>query len=233
MKRVEGGENKHKKISHNSSSLETRAILFAAYSSFSSIQKSSLGYIEELNFNPQSKNQSIKKSLLSINAAEEKQVHLIELLISLLGEKQHKVSAVHPEYLFERISSINGRIKFRAPVTYQKSIISIDETIFCDSLNVILSCLAKTKRLNLNFRKRDKYFVIKISSDKPDWINLDIIDNIHNLNNQYGLTLEQLVVSYSINLLKTISVSTHFRHFEGKYSINLRLPSASQLNVFD
>ncbi len=233
MKRVEGEDTKKKYISEDKGDLESRAILFAVYSSISTMQKSSLGYLEELNFKSQSNNQKIKKSLLSINALEEKNVHLLGLLAKLLGNKKHKVSAIHPEYLFEKISQINDQIKFSMPTTYQKSIISIDETIFCESLNLLLTCISKAKRLNLKFRKRDNYLVIKISANQSNWINLDLIDFKPNTKIQYGLTLEQLVTTYSINMLKTISVTTYFRHLEGKYSLNLKLPSASQLNVFE
>lgn len=233
MNGVEGDETKKQYINRDKSVLECRAILFGVYSSISTLQKSSMGYLEELSIKPQSNNQKLLKALKSINSIEAKQVHLLELLNKLIDKKQYKVSAVHPEYLFDKISHANGLIRFSTPRTYEKSIISIDEVVFCDSINALLSCISKVKNLNLSFRKREKYFVIKISANKPNWIRADLVDNISNAESRFGSNLDQLVVAYSIDLLKMISVRTSLRNHEGQYSLSLRLPSASQLNVFE
>ena len=233
MNGLEGAKNKNTRTIQPTSVLEYKAILFAVSTSMSDLQKSSKGYIEELRFKPGSSSDKIKRTLTSINTKEEKQIHLVGLLSNLIDERKYKISLVHPENLFEKVEHTNGNIKFILPKTNTKSIIGIDEAIFCDSLNALLSCVSKSSRLILNFRKRGAYFVIRISSAKSDWLDTEIFEATASKRANYGMSLHQLIAVYSINLLTSISVKTYCRNQSGVCSLNLRLPAASQLNVFD
>ena len=233
MYSVEGDKNEQEYISTEISILQCKALLFAIYSNIGSLQKASMGYLSELNIKPSSKNSNIVNKLKKINLAEEKQIYLLSLLSRLVGNKQQKIISVHPEYLFDKISGSSHYLQFHTPHTYKKSIISTDEAIFCDSLHALLVCISKVKNLNLSFRKREKHFVIKISADKLDWVDKSLVENRANSLDRFGLSLDQLIVMYSIGQLNSISVKTYYRNIEGRYSLNLRLPATSQLNVFD
>lgn len=233
MNSTEGDKNEQKYLSKDLDILQCKAILFAVYSSISTLQKSSIGYLDELSTRPNTNNQSILKKLKKINLIEEKEVYLLSLLSNLISNSQHKVTSVHPEYLFNKISESSKYLEFNMSNTYKNSIISIDETVFCSCLSALLVCCTKTKKLNLSFRKREKYFVIKLSSNNLDWLDTSLIDIKHNSLASFGLSLKQLVALYAIDSLNQISVKTYHRHVDGKYTLNFRLPSTSQLNVFD
>ena len=233
MNSMEGDKNEQKYFNKNLDILQCKAILFAMYSSISTLQKASMGYLDELNAKPNTKNLIVIKKLKNINLVEEKEVYLLSLLSNLISNSQHKVTSVHPEYLFDKISKSSKYLEFNMPNTYKNSIISIDETVFCSCLSALLVCSTNAKKLNLSFRKREKYFVIKISSSKSDWLDTGLIDIKYNSLGSFGLSLKQLVTLYAIDSLNLISVKTYHRHIDGKYTLNFRLPSTSQLNVFD
>lgn len=233
MNSMEGDKNEQKYFNKNLDILQCKAILFAVYSSISTLQKASMGYLDELSTRPNTKNRRVIKKLKNINLVEEKEVYLLSLLSNLISNSQHKVTSVHPEYLFDKISESSKYLEFNMPNTYKNSIISIDETVFCSCLSALLVCSTNTKKLNLSFRKREKYFVIKISSSKSDWLDTSLIDIKYNSLGSFGLSLKQLVTLYAIDSLNLISVKTYHRHIDGKYTLNFRLPSTSQLNVFD
>lgn len=233
MNSMEGDKNEQKYFNKNLDILQCKAILFAMYSSISTLQKASMGYLDELSARPSTKNQRVIKKLKNINLVEEKEVYLLSLLSNLISNSQHKVTSVHPEYLFDKISESSKYLEFNMPNTYKNSIISIDENVFCGCLSALLVCSTNTKKLNLSFRKREKYFVIKISSSKSDWLDTSLIDIKYNSLGSFGLSLKQLVTLYAIDSLNLISVKTYHRNIDGKYTLNFRLPSTSQLNVFD
>lgn len=230
---MEGDKNEQKYFNKELDILQCKAILFAVYSSISTLQKSSMGYLDELSSRPNTNNQSVIKKLKNINIAEEKEVYLLSLLSNLISNSQHKVTSVHPEYLFDRISESSKYLEFNMSNTYKNSIVSIDESVFCGCLSALLVCSTNTKKLNLSFRKREKYFVIKISSSKSNWLDTSLIDIKSISLDSFGLSLKQLVTLYAIDSLNLISVKTYYRHIDGKYTLNFRLPSTSQLNVFD
>lgn len=234
MNGVEGDKNNNKQLDKALQNQEIRSILFAVFSSLSSLQKSSLGYLQELNNStPININSSIIKKLKNINRVEERQIYLLETLSRLMDIKQGRIVALHPEQLFDNISKMDSKFKFNMPKTYEKSIISIDEAVFCNSISALLTCIAKTRNFELSFRRRDRNFVINIYSSKSDWIKNNLVDARSSVASGFGSNLEQLVVIYSINMLHSISVKSYFRHHSGRQSIGLRLPSAGQLNVFD
>ncbi len=232
MNGVEGDKNNNKQLDKALQNQEIRSILFAVYSSLSSLQKSSMGYLEELDSST-TIHSGIIKNLKKINKVEERQIYLLEILSRLMSIKQGRIVALHPEQLFDNVSKMDDSIKFNTPKTYEKSIISIDETVFCHSISALLICIAKTRNLNLRFRRRERNFVINIYANKLDWIKNDLVDIRSSVASGFGSNLEQLVVIYSINMLRSISVKPYLWHHEGRQSIGLRLPSAGQLNVFD
>lgn len=232
MNGVEGDKNNNQQLDKVLQNKETRSILFAVYSSLSSLQKSSMGYLDELD-NSSNCDSEIIKSLKKINRLEERQIYLLEVLSRLMGVKQGRIVALHPEQLFDNISKMHSNIRFSMPKTYKKSIISIDETVFCHSVSAFLTCISKVTNLNLRFRRRERSFVISIYANRLDWIKNDLADIRPSVTIGLGSNIEQLVVIYSINMLHSISVKPYFLHHDGRQSIGLRLPSAGQLNVFD
>lgn len=213
-----------------------KTVLFAVYSAFSSSQNATKGYLNELKTKSNSKNYEILKKLHRINQEEAEQIYLLDLLNSLVKSTHQTIKTVHPEYLFSKISTIGKGFSFNTPKTYKNSIIGTDEDIFCNCLDAILTCLTKMKKLNINFRKQNSKFVIKIYADKANWVQPDLFDFINAKSDQatqiIGNNLEQLVILYALNKLQSISVMLKLRKLNGKDVLYISLPSVNQLQVF-